>query len=445
MNSVEIRSQLVDALRLDLIGPDSVRNLGTPDEVLTQAPSRWYLTGFLVPTDAGENQKADVDVTDELNAMAEAGGTDDATAPEPPTARRNYMPSSIGMSVLVAAGTQKAQATVRWGNYKQVVSGSPATDNGQLTTVWRRTACEEQVTVELPDQTKRRKVYDVPGSAGLRLAVTVRPVEDDGGQSGLPTGTRSVSIFLVNNRKPAPDETRDEAFAFQVQLELTFPKPLVPRPNVRSMGSSEWDERVADLQYRDVYEYAVGHNVATEAILGDGHCHQVRTCWVPQAEVERVAPAEITGVVPSMDALTQLGSADEARSGLGGFVAQYRQWIAAQRAKLSQAPPRRKETGEELLRLAEIAAERIEQGIALLGDPQCLLAFKLANRVMATAARRRQIVTGQSSVVTRQLSVAGKTSVVSCLLSVGKTTGPGQLTTDHGRLRLGVRSSLPSS
>lgn len=384
MQSVEIRSQLVDALRLDLIGPDSVRNLGTPDEVLTQAPSRWYLTGFLVPTDAGENQKADVDVTDELDAMAEAGGTDDATAPEPPSARRNYMPSSIGMSVLVGVGTQKAQATVRWGNYRF----QPAAE-GQTWGQWKRTACEERVDIALPDQTKQPKEYEVPGSVGLRLAVSVRPVEDDAGQSGLPAGTRSVSIFLVNNRKPAPDETRDEAFAFQVQLELTFPKPLVPRPNVRSMGSSEWDERVADLQYRDVYEYAVGHNVAAEAILGDGHCHQVRTCWVPQAEVERVAPAEITGVVRSMDALAQLAGADEARSSLGGFVIQYRQWIAAQRTKLPQTPPRRKETGEELLRLAETAAERIEQGIALLDDPQCLVAFKLANRTMATAARQR--------------------------------------------------------
>jgi len=226
MQSVEIRSQLVDALRLDLIGPDSVRNLGSPDEILTQAPSRWYLTGFLVPTDAGENQKADVDVTDELDVMAEAGGTDDATAPEPPSARRNYMPSSIGMSVLVAAGTQQAQATIRWGNYKQVVSGqssvvsgSPATDNGplttdskQLTTVWSRTACEEQVEIALPDGQRQPKLYEVPGSDGLRLAVTVRPVEDESGppgpgglsvadelpgasQSGLPAGTRSISIF----------------------------------------------------------------------------------------------------------------------------------------------------------------------------------------------------------------------------------------------------------
>lgn len=36
MKSVEVRQQLVEALRLDLIGPDAIERLGTPDEVLPQ-------------------------------------------------------------------------------------------------------------------------------------------------------------------------------------------------------------------------------------------------------------------------------------------------------------------------------------------------------------------------------------------------------------------------
>jgi hypothetical protein len=384
MQAVEIRSKLVDALRLDLIGPDAVQNLGTADEVLPQAPSRWYLTGFLVPTDAGESQKVDEDASDELDAMAEAGGTDDATAPEPPSARRAYMPSSIGLSVLVSAGTRQVQASVRWGDYHF----DPPAD-GQGWGQWTRTAREEQVEIELPERTGQPKEYDVPQSGGLRLAVSVRPVEDAGNRAGLPAGTRSISVFLVNHRKPAPDEARDEAFAFQVQLELAFQESLVARPDVRSLDSNEWDERVADLQYRDVCEYAVGHNVAAEAVLCDCDCRRVRTCWVPQAEVERVAPAEFTGVELSMDALAQLASGEEVRDRVGGFVAQYRQWIAAQRAKLPQMHEKRKETGEELLRLAGIAADRIEHGIELLADPQSLTAFRIANRVMARAARQR--------------------------------------------------------
>jgi hypothetical protein len=52
MKPVEVHGQLVDALRLDLVGPDDGSELEA--EILPQAPSRWYLTGFLVPLEAGE-------------------------------------------------------------------------------------------------------------------------------------------------------------------------------------------------------------------------------------------------------------------------------------------------------------------------------------------------------------------------------------------------------
>ncbi len=53
-------------------------------------------------------------------------------------------------------------------------------------------------------------------------------------------------------------------------------------------------------------------------------------------------------------------------------------------------PAKRKETADLLLTRAQVAVKRIEKGIALLNDPQCLEAFRVANRAMAVAARRRQ-------------------------------------------------------
>lgn len=55
MKPVEVRSELADALKLDLVGPSE--QLGSPQEVLPQAPSRWYLTGFLVPLDADQSRR----------------------------------------------------------------------------------------------------------------------------------------------------------------------------------------------------------------------------------------------------------------------------------------------------------------------------------------------------------------------------------------------------
>jgi hypothetical protein len=107
---VDVRADLLRALELDLVGPTK----GSPleEEVLPQAPSRWYLTGFLVPTDTGEEQRAEETSREEVDELTDSGGTDDAAAPEPASARRIFYPSSIGMSFLVGPATRKLRATV---------------------------------------------------------------------------------------------------------------------------------------------------------------------------------------------------------------------------------------------------------------------------------------------------------------------------------------------
>lgn len=149
MTPVEVSSQLVDALRLDLIGAGEVRDaagetVGTLDEVLPQLPGTWYLTGFLVPIDAGESQRVDETAVEEVDEQTKVHGLDD----------------------------------------------------------------------------------DV-----------------------------------------TPDEYRDQGFAFQAQLEIRSEHSFVARMNLRSLESDEWDERVADLQYHDACEFAVGHKHRYRGLL----------------------------------------------------------------------------------------------------------------------------------------------------------------------------------
>ena len=90
MTSVDIRSKLVQALGLDLIGPD--RDSELLAEVLPQAPSRWYLTGFLVPVDTDEQDNGDEASSESMDELSDSGGTDDAAIPEPAAARRAILP-----------------------------------------------------------------------------------------------------------------------------------------------------------------------------------------------------------------------------------------------------------------------------------------------------------------------------------------------------------------
>jgi hypothetical protein len=98
--SVSVRAELVEALRLDLIGPSN--DHAFVNELLPEAPSRWYLTGYLVPKDAPEEQRADETSTEEIDSADDSAATDDAAPPDRAAARRGMLPSSIGISVLVA-------------------------------------------------------------------------------------------------------------------------------------------------------------------------------------------------------------------------------------------------------------------------------------------------------------------------------------------------------
>jgi hypothetical protein len=379
MTSAQVRSKLVEALRLDLVGPGT--NLGDPKEVLPQAPSRWYLTGFLVPLGAKAEQRTDETAEDDLDQAGSDGGADEDVPAEKASARPRYFPSSIGASILVPTGTKGMRVIVRWGDYRRCKE--PPEE-------WERVPREEVVPVDLTKATEQPLELKVPKSDGLVVAYLSRPIGILATGTEVPAGARTVSIFVVNRRAEAPDETRDEAFAFQVQLEILADVEFLRRPDLRGGASDDWDELVADLQYRDDGEYSVGHNVATEAIReNEACCKVVRTCWIPEAEVEKVEPAVIPGVELSMDALAILKDGADANEKLGPLVDQYREWIKAEAYKVPKTPQKRKQTGDELVVRAKVAADRIESGIKLLATPDCLEAFQLANKCMAEAARRR--------------------------------------------------------
>ena len=399
MTPVEVRRGLVEALKLDLVGPENGSDLEA--EILPQAPSRWYLTGFLVPLEAGEAQKSDETANDDFESPAAGGdATDDDTTPEPPAARRAFFPSSIGLSLLVSKQTRQLRVEVNWGDYRAEpldapVDGeeSPAPEvSGRMPLRWRREPHRVEMTLNLPTETAKAVEARRPRQRRSARGRLGPPRASPGDRRGMvPDGTRSVSVFLVNHRIPGSDELRDERFIFQAGLAVHSADPLIPRPNLKGQATEEWDERVADLQYRDVYEYSVGHGIATHAeIDAEGTCHTARTCWIPAAEVELVAPAKILNVELRMDALAELADGPGRSEG--------------PRA-LREAVPGLDRGPEEGSALADTQTPRDGRSSASSGpalrptasrtasrfcdDKDTLFAFRMANRVMARAARRR--------------------------------------------------------
>ena len=169
-----------------------------------------------------------------------------------------------------------------------------------------------------------------------------------------------------------------------------------PRAADLAINANDWDHRVNNLHYRGDHEFAVGHNISVAPrIDAYGHCHHISTTWLPQATVEKVLPRveelEAAGLVLSMPALDRLASegAEPVQEALRPLVKAYTDWIKQQRLATNTPSKQQQATATVLLREATKQAGRIERGIEALENEQVRLAFAIANRVMAAAARQR--------------------------------------------------------
>jgi hypothetical protein len=386
--SAEIRSQLIEALQLDLIGPRPTDSL-YQTEILDLAPSKWYLTGFLVPYEADLNQRSDDASNEDPDQLDASSVGDDDNTPEAASARKAIFPSSIGLSFLVSPACKTLTVTVDWGDYLTPDETDTAESRLQALSSrqWQRQPQQVSLEISIPAQQKN-KCQPIPHSGGLELALSVQPVT---AHALLPPGTRAVSLFLVNQRRPAEDAKRDEAYVFQAQLSITSTIPFIPRPDMRGQNIKDEDERIADLQYRADVEYAVGHNISAMALLDQVQCYQIQTTWMPSADVEKVVAADIPGINLEMAALGNATDGAAIRQMVGGIVTEYSTWIVQQQAQSPTSPPQRAEVAKDLLHRAAKVNERIQAGLQALDDPKVLAAFKIANRAIERAIRQRSI------------------------------------------------------
>ena len=386
-SSWEARERIIDGLRLDLVGPSTDHELA--EECLPQKyrPSNWYLTGFLIPTQTKEAHRGDLDSDEELEGGEERQGSSESAA-DAKAAKKSYFPSSMGLSFLVAPGARELQVRVRWGDY-EIGSLPPRKEGGSERHVWRRVPRERAVAVDLAELKGDPLTLEVPDSGGVRLTVLGRSFSAEQLGTELPAGTRSVSVFLVNDRDPQ-DSRPDAAYLFQPELQVASEVAFVPRPDLRGRHAQDLEEAIADLHFADAPEYASGHGVSVEWGVTGEHCYELTTSWMPRGDVERTVTAKLDGVELGMDALGALRDGEAARAMLMPLVEQYRDWIAEQAGAIAELETSRRETAETLLDQAAFAAKRIEDGIAALAsDPQALDAFATANRAVARALRQR--------------------------------------------------------
>ncbi|MGH8245332.1 MAG: DISARM system helicase DrmA, partial [Gammaproteobacteria bacterium] len=380
--ATDIRASLIEALQADLVGPFYPPN-GDNDEVLPLPPSRWYLTGFLAPQ--GNQETEDPTAEEELGAGPDEDN-EDAAGQEPEPKQKHRFPASLGLSVLLppaSQGNEPIRATVRFAEYIAETREDEAAKRSK--TVWRRVP-RDPMSVDLPLEPGAIEPGQMlPGAAGIWVRGRLETAE----APGLEVGTRALSLFVVNQRGVGERGRQDEPFIFQVELELEYAGGFVARPNRQGEHVPDWDDRVADLQFRNRFEYAVGHGVSVEVLPQGEKVTRVRTSWLPRFEVRRVVTGQELSVVTEMERLASLADGEAAKAALLPLVDAYGRWLDGQSKTVVDSDARRA-TRDQLIKNAAIARQRIRSGIErLASDLQAFDAFRLANQAMVISALKR--------------------------------------------------------
>ena len=293
-NSVDIRAHIVDVFRRDLIGPGA-QDADLANERLNESPSRWYLTGFLAPaedalgldgrddeSDPSAQEEMEIDV-EEPDADGAGGAAADNEEPEAPNARRRFLPSSIGLTVLLDPDVKEIEARISWGDYRTepplpeddpspgaVARGARRGRQAEAhrAAPGRLGPDSERASRRLPVRDGRGGPIVVPESAaeqrrggGLVLETHSRLFSYTT-PDGKTERVRALTVFLVNRRATVHRFYADVSYAFQARLELVCETGFRPRRDLSGYRAQDWDLRIADLHYRDMREWAVGRNAA---------------------------------------------------------------------------------------------------------------------------------------------------------------------------------------
>ncbi|MDB9504711.1 hypothetical protein PN441_16655, partial [Spirulina major CS-329] len=114
--TVHVRTHLVEALNIDLVGPNPDQTQYA-HEILSQAPSKWYLSGFLAPMGAALPERSDDDEDDLDQGVETTDCTEDSHIPEGRSARTVPFPASMGLSFLLSGDITHLKARISWGDY----------------------------------------------------------------------------------------------------------------------------------------------------------------------------------------------------------------------------------------------------------------------------------------------------------------------------------------
>ncbi len=368
----EVRQKIIDALKVDLLGPSK------PDEELDEDPMFEYLTGMLYPQVLADSNPlelelaGDVDRTDSDSNYTPKPDEDDN---EPMTATKFKQQSSIGMSFYLNKSTKSIMLKASWGDYQKITDKVAGDDGKEKTkTTYKRLPQESVVEIDFTSFEKF-KDFQLVEDSNLNIHVV---------KFGLSNDYMLVAVHF-SNRRPKGN-TALESIIFQAKIEA-----------YAADGSACF---IAENVCRDILAPDEFYFEA-RPIFGRGKgcaamwdsvdrwsASRVYTEFIPEYEFPGVKAAidKFDKNHFSMNFLARAGRKEEVLQRLTALKNEYANWIKTTLENDGRMadPEFKKNVGNDVVGKCKDALRRIGEGIAILdSNPVAFEAFCFMNRVMA--------------------------------------------------------------
>jgi hypothetical protein len=349
MTLTHAQSLVLEHLRSAYVGPD-----GGNDEVLENLPNRQYAVGMLFPLDnavpvADEGAAApDVEDVDIDGAVSSSGEVEESGAGVP--IAEDWRPSSVAISFVTDHSAVRCDLT--GATYAAVDGDGPPR--------WRRVPFRfEGLELDRNHPHHEDAVGDVPFQIGSRWRAF-------GGAFLVTVHVRVLATSTGDDRLDAVN------MLYQISLAVS-PQEHGSILEYDTTRALDLDDESAELRlrYRNRRVFAVGHGMAADWELVDGHCTRV---WLDPVPSFVVAAIETTGFDEStaeaqalrLDYLSRLDSSpDEVLASLDAFVDAFGAWVASEEARVSSFDSDAS-VGGRIVDRSVVALGRMRQTVALL-------------------------------------------------------------------------------
>lgn len=344
------REQIVKILKADFLGPVD------EEEILTETPVSYYISGKLYPKNILKIDEAGEVVTDE-----------EVFDEETELLSNQLYQSAMGISFSVSTETISFDVICSVAYYYYFEENN---DDKNIHK-WKRKTIKKVVSVNTKEILKNKNVkYEIFKQLYVHIKANISK-----DRKSINCIVSLVNHGVANNSRY--EELSKDTF-FQPELVITN----LEKGNfcdIRRNEISVVDEETASLEllYNNYKSYAGGHGCGANWNEKNGVVECVFTDFLPEYELKQMMPSNCFEKRILSMAYLSTASYLEVSLGLGKAVNEYKQWIANQLSKVGD-----NEVALSNLSKCDEVLKRLNESIVLLSDEKVYKAFQLANETM---------------------------------------------------------------